>query len=302
MLLRHLVVCLAVGAGHGWWRSEDTKDESPWRVWALEQFPTAVEYSDYVYEHTASSRQTVVGWSEAISERGLWVVFDGIAGLFGWALFGSAWGDVKSGVRKLFQLAILVVLCVVIHYVWAICWPVLSLVGAVVMTVVWLLRKGLRIAGSLMYHLQKFFGGTPEAVDAEFCGPGMGQTPETSDLRRFKYAASTEKWIVVKREGKVAVFKLSSENCTIRSSGLFAGIEPDTLRGSPSLLRDLKGHDKVHLCRASTCAEDGQHFQIYGLAKKFDPVRFQMTLSSQGAKGSWRNFVVMGYKGDEGDC
>ena len=168
--------------------------------------------------------------------------------------------------------------------VWAICWPVLSLVGAVIMTVIWICRKSLRIAGAVMYRVQRFCGGTPGAVDAEFFGPGLGQTPETSDLRRFKFTASTEKWIVIKREGRVAVFKLSNETCSIRSSGLFAGIEPDSLRGSPGLLRDLKGYDKVHLCRSSTCTEEGQHFQIYGLAKKFDPLRFQMAISGQGAK------------------
>ena len=63
---------------------------------ALERFPKAVEYLDYFQEQTAASRQTVAGWSEAISERGLWVLFDGIGGLFGLALFGSAWGDVKN--------------------------------------------------------------------------------------------------------------------------------------------------------------------------------------------------------------
>lgn len=284
MLFRPVVVFLAFTAGHGWWRQDDAKEDRPWRTWALERFPTVVEYGEYLEEHTTSTRQTVVSWGEAISERGLWVVFDGLAGLFGWALFGTAWGDVKSGIRKIIQLIILVALCVVVHYVWAICWPVLSLVGAVIMTMFWICRKGLHIAGRIMYHVQRWCGGTPEAVDAEFFGPGTGVTPETSDLRRFKYAASAEKWIVIKRDGNVAVFKLSSESCSIRSSGLFAGIEPDTLRGSPGLLKDLRGHDQVHLCRSPTCAEEGQHFQIYGLAKKFDPVRFQLSVSGQGAK------------------
>ena len=116
MLLRHLVVSLAICSGHGWWKADESK-EDPWRTWVSDKFPTAVEYYDYAQERTASSRQVVAGWGEAISERGLWVVFDGIAGLFGWALFGSAWNDVKSGFRKAIQLAILVVLCVVIHYV-----------------------------------------------------------------------------------------------------------------------------------------------------------------------------------------
>ena len=158
------------------------------------------------------------------------------------------------------------------------------------------LSKGLRIAGSFMYHLQRLCGGTPEAVDAEYVGPGLGQTPETSDLRRFKYSANTEKWVVIKRDSRVAVFKLSSESCTIRSSGFFAGIEPDTLRGSASLLKDLKGYDKVHLCRATTCAEEGQHFQIYGLAKKFDPVRFQDESVKSRRQRSWRYAVDMGDK------
>lgn len=152
------------------------------------------------------------------------------------------------------------------------------------MTLVWVCRKSLRIAGAIMFRLQKLCGGTPEAVDAEFFGPGLGQTPETSDLRRFKFSASMEKWVVVKRDGRVAVFRLSNENCSIRSSGLFVGIEPDTLRGNPGLLKDLRGHDKVHLCRSTSCTEEGQHFQIYGLAKKFDPLRFQLAISGQGAK------------------
>ena len=96
MMLRHLVVCLAVGAGHGWWRTDDPKEEGPWRGWAAEKFPTAIEYLDYVQERTASSRQTVVQWSETISERGLWVVFDGIAGLFGWAFCLGRHGTMSS--------------------------------------------------------------------------------------------------------------------------------------------------------------------------------------------------------------
>lgn len=115
--------------------------------------------------------------------------------------------------------------------------------------------------------------------------------------RRFKFTASTEKWVVVKRDGRVAVFKLSNENGSIRSSGLFVGIEPDTLRGSPGLLKDLRGYDKVHLCRSCTCTEEGQHFQIYGLAKKFDPVRFQMAISGQGARAAGETLWSWATKG-----
>lgn len=71
MLLRHLVVCLAVGAGHGWWKTDESKDIDPWKEWATERFPTAIEYYDYLQEKSSSSRQMIVGWGEAISERGL---------------------------------------------------------------------------------------------------------------------------------------------------------------------------------------------------------------------------------------
>ena len=75
--------------------------------------------------------------------------------------------------------------------------------------------------------------------------------PETSELRKFKYLSSQEKWVVVRRGSEVAVFKVGPDAQTIRSSGLYVGIEPDTLRGTASLLRDLQGHDKLHLCRTS---------------------------------------------------
>ena len=46
MLFRHLVLCLALGAGHGWWKQADSKEESAWRTWTTERFPTATEYYD----------------------------------------------------------------------------------------------------------------------------------------------------------------------------------------------------------------------------------------------------------------
>jgi hypothetical protein len=140
---------------------------------------------------------------------------DGLLGLAGWGLFGSVWGDVKNGFRRLFQLGIVLVLCIVAHYVWSVCWPIVSLVIAVLMTVVWIVRRAVRIAGRVMYHLQRFFGGTPEAVDAEYHGPGTGSTPETAELRKFK-AGSHDKWIVLKRAQDVVVFRVGSEAQAIR--------------------------------------------------------------------------------------
>ena len=76
-------------------------------------------------------------------------------------------------------------------------------------------RRAVRITGRVMYHLQRFFGGTPEAVDAEYHGPGTGSTPETAELRKFK-AGSHDKWIVLKRAQDVVVFRVGSEAQAIR--------------------------------------------------------------------------------------
>ena len=65
-------------------------------------------------------------------------------------------------------------LCILAHYVWAICWPIVSLVIAVVMTVVWVLRKIVKVLGNVTYQVQKLCGGTPESVDADYYGPGTG--------------------------------------------------------------------------------------------------------------------------------
>ena len=121
--------------------------------------------------------------------------------------------------------------------------------------------------------------------------------PETSELRKFKHLASQEKWVVVKRSSEVAVFKISSDSQTIRSSGLYVEVEPDTMRGTASLVRDLLGHDKVHLCRNDSCPEDGQHFKIYGLAKKYDPEKFELAVAAQGAKDAGGIALELGLEG-----
>ena len=36
------------------------------------------------------------------------------------------------------------------------------------------------------------------------------------------------------------------------------------MRGSPALMAELRGHDRVHLCRNESCPEDGQHFTVRG--------------------------------------
>ncbi|CAK9050400.1 Tyr recombinase domain-containing protein [Durusdinium trenchii] len=285
-----LVLVAALTSAQGWWWNETMEppptNSSPpgrWEALFRETMPTMAAWWDDGGVKLTGVRQWTVELGDGGNDRDLWMVFDLIFSLVGWALFGSAWSGVKVGCKRALQLALVLILCIVAHYVWALCWPVLSLILTIGMALVWLVRKTVKILGNMAYRGQRLLGGTPEAGDADFMGPGMGRTPETAELRGFK-PNSTEKWIVLKRDEMTVVFKLGGDTFPIRSSGLYASIEPDTLRGHPRLLALLRGHDKVHLCRHGSCGEDGQHFQIYALAKKFDPEKFQLQQACQSAK------------------
>ena len=65
-------------------------------------------------------------------------------------------------------------------------------------------------------------------------------------------------------------------------------MEADSTRGDQELVEACRGHDKVHLCRSLTCAEEGQHFKEYGLAKDFDPEKFQLKNAELGAAKAGR--------------
>ena len=45
-----------------------------------------------------------------------------------------------------------------------------------------------------------------------------------------------------------------TDSSSIRFSGRFLTLDPDSLRGDGPLLRDLRGYDRVHLCRTNNCA------------------------------------------------
>ena len=219
------------------------------------------------------------GW-----EFGIWMILDTAVGLVGWMIFGSAWGNVKVGMKRMIQIGAVMLLCVIAHYVWAVCYPVVSIIMAVLMAVVWACKKVLRLVGTVMFYSQKWTGGAPEAADAEFHGPGTGVVPETAVLRTFKRSGDNQKLVVVKRGGEVAVFNVGTDSVTIRSHGLYLPVEPDTVRGDPGLSQLLSRQDKIHLCRNSACTEEGgEHFAEYAVAKKFVPEKFQSAQAKQGA-------------------
>ena len=293
-MIRWCAVALLAVHGNGWWSSPpnqtDVPQRSPYAQWLVDAIPG----SSSVVESFERRYGEFLDWRENAStpalDSTLWLVVDSIIGLCGWLIFGSAWGNVRSGCRRLLQLLTILGLCLAAHYVWALCYPLVSIVVALLLGMVWLLRRVLRAVGTVVFLAQKMSGGAPEAADVEFHGPASGKTPETSTLRLFKKGADGNKQVVVRRGGLVAVFSLGSDNQTIRSHGLFVPVEHDSVRGDVELVRRLRRQDKIHLCRHEGCAEEGaEHFTEYGIVKKFNAERFQAAQAGQGASdfGRW---------------
>ena len=257
--------------------------------WMREHVPGLGDSLDYLEVSWDNVKPTWIGVDVPSWDQVLWTLGDTLIGSFGWIFFGSAWGDVKSGLRRILQVGGILCLCLIAHYVWAVCYPAVSLLVGVVLTIVWVLRGVLKLAGKILFYAQKLPGGAPEAVDVSYIGPATGKTPETSELRQFKPTGSTTKTVAVKRDGAVAVFQVGAEVPSIRSHGIYLPVEPGTVRGTAALVGILRGHDRIHLCRNETCTESGgQHFSMYGVVKKLDPERFQLATAEEGAKEAGR--------------
>ena len=213
---------------------------------------------------------------------GLWLIVDTVVGFFGWAIFGNAWDGVKTGFRRLLQLGAVLVACLAAHYAWAIAWPIVSSVIAILMALAWVVRFLVRVVGRVAITCQRACGGAPEAYGADFYGPGTGKAPETAELRRFK-KYDAEQWLVLRRGSKMVVFQSNGEPSSIKATGLFVAVDYDTVRGDAELTRELKGVDRVHLCRNLTCPEEGHHFQVYGITKKVDAEKIQLAQATAGA-------------------
>ena len=72
----------------------------------------------------------------------------------------------------------------------------------------------------------------------------------------------------------------------IKSTGLYVGIRPDSLRGDAGILSACAGFDRrVHLCGHMACSEEGKCFKAYGLANSLDPERSQLQQAQNGVIG-----------------
>ena len=91
-------------------------------------------------------------------------------------------------------------------------------------------RNLIRCCGRAAFYTQNWSGGVPEALGATFIGVEAGESPETSELRKLKKSGDNERWILIRRSGATAIFKVQ-ESSSIKSSGLFMTLGPGTLRG-----------------------------------------------------------------------
>ena len=280
---RAAVILACLGQVPGWWHRPAEEDAGP----IHEPMPSPLEDPKgclaWVYNRTTTS------YTEAISrvpggalDSWAWVAVDTVFSTLGWLVFGSSWTNVRSGCSALIRVGTLVTICVVVHYVLALCWPIVTLACGVVLTVFWLLRTLLKCFGRVAYYAKRWSGGVPEATEATFIGPGTGEVPETAELRKLKKGADGERWLLVRRDGETVIFKVQ-DSSAIRSAGLHVNFEPDTMRGDAKLMSALKGFDKVHLCRHEVCQEDGQHFKLYAVAKGLDGEKYQLAMAAQEA-------------------
>ena len=216
------ILCLAVRGG-GWLFQSATENTSnsardppegatAWsqvRGWAGEHAPNLTRISQGWAEWTSSWTEPATPTRKGYSwDGGLSLFFDTVVSVVGWTLFGNAWPGVRTGCQRAFRILVLLLFCLAAHYLWALCWPVISFCTAIVFGCAWLIRAVVRKLGTLIYWAQKATGGVPEAAGATFLGPGTGKIPETADLRTFKKVGSCDKWILVRREGGVPFSRL----------------------------------------------------------------------------------------------
>ena len=212
-----------------------------------------------------------------------WTIVDLVFSSLGWLVFGKSWNQVRLGVSFVVRLGIVMGVCLVVYYFFALCWPVVSLMLGVIFTLLWIGRTMVKICGRVVFSVQRLCGKVPEAADAQFFGPDTGETPETSELRKLKKTGEGEKWVLIRRGDATVLLKVT-EASSIKSTGLYLSFDSDYMRGDENLMSVLRGYDKVHICRNATCSEEGQHFKQYAIVKPFNAERYQLAAAGQEAQ------------------
>lgn len=182
MLRTFVLLCATC---NGWWfETNRTGPTTPPSWWDQvgEAFPrsrsTCGGWRGWGFDRWESAREIARGWDPTKWEYGQWMVIDTVVSFGGWLIFGLSWNGVRTGCRRVAQVGMLLGLCLAAHYVWAVCYPVVSILVGVIMALVWVLRRTLKVVGTIFFHAQKLVGMAPEAADVTFIGLGTGAVPE----------------------------------------------------------------------------------------------------------------------------
>ena len=114
-MLRFVVAAVVVFThGQCWWFSNGTEPQHDaaserWKRFQ-DRFPQTEAFASHWYsrgkgwydDFRRSFEETVT----SSFDLNLWMIVDTLAGFFGWAIFGNAWGGVKTGCRRLLQILV----------------------------------------------------------------------------------------------------------------------------------------------------------------------------------------------------
>ena len=166
-------------SGGWWWNATDAgipPEPPPWwnqweRIQDVRDYlgSAALSWND-VKAKAGTWAESLGGWTMGLTfDSGFWGFIDGCFSIFGWAVFRSAWNGVRTGCRRLVQLGAVVTVCLMAHYAWTFCWPVVSLLLATLSALIWLVRKGTRLMGWLLFWAHRSLGGAPEVFNFPVC-------------------------------------------------------------------------------------------------------------------------------------
>ena len=138
---------------YGWWfrgQANQTDDQQPRKPAKsfYERIPGLDGWMDRLEDGKARLRELSDDFDVSQWDSAIWWCLDSIVSVVGWLFFGSAWGSVRNGCRRVMQVGVIILFCIATHYVWAVCYPIVSVLVAVVVAVFWLLRRLLRAVGT----------------------------------------------------------------------------------------------------------------------------------------------------------
>ena len=131
---RFVLGILLVRCVPGWW------EPSPNECQAREDpafFEEPLEFAKWRYNKTATEGfqafdprwRSLAGWN-----GWAWTAVDTIVSAVGWLIFRKSWTQVGTGFSFLIRLGALLVVCVITHYIFALCWLVVWLLVGVIVT------------------------------------------------------------------------------------------------------------------------------------------------------------------------